>query len=444
MDQKYLTRDIDAELRAWQKDKARKPLLVRGARQVGKSTVVRNLGKQFEFYLELNFEEQRSLHSLFDGDLDPKAICEKLSVLYNVPIEPGRTLLFLDEIQACPNAISALRFFYEKYAELHVIAAGSLLEFALGELPSFGVGRVRSIFMYPLSFDEYLLAIGELKLLEFKHEGSPDNPIPEAFHNKLIEHLKKFWLHGGMPEVVQYYVQNPNDLPGTSRLLTELMAAFRADFAKYKARVPALRISEVFDAVVAQSGAKFMYSKAGVENKHRQVKEALDLLMMAGLVIPVRHTAANALPLGAEVNPKRQKMLVLDTGLLQNVLGAEIATLLLDMEYAFSNKGAIAEIFTGLEMVKNNDPYRPAELYYWHREAPSGNAEVDYVVQKGTSIIPVEVKSGRRGAMQSMFQFISEKNSNRGVRISAENYGTYEKVELWPLYAVGDFITAKD
>lgn len=436
----YINRDIDEELLAWQRDSSRKPLLLRGARQVGKSTVVRNLAKRFDYFLELNFEEQRSLHTLFEGDLDPKDICEKLSVLYNMPIEPGRTLLFFDEVQACPKAISALRFFYEKYRALHVIAAGSLLEFALGNLPSFGVGRVRSIFMYPLSFDEYLGAVGELKLLEFKRKASPTAPLPEAFHNKLMEHLKRFWLHGGMPEVVQYYVGHPKDLRGASRLLTELMSAFRADFTKYKERVPALRISEVFDAVVAQSGSKFIYSKAGVESNLRQVKEALDLLIMSGLVIPVRHTSANAIPLGAEVNPKRQKMLVLDTGLLQNVLGAEISALLLDTEYAFANRGAIAEIFVGLEMVKNGDPYRQAELYYWHREAKGSNAEVDYVVQRGTDIVPIEVKSGRRGAMQSLFQFITEKQSAHGIRISAENFGALEKVELWPLYAVGDLV----
>ncbi len=436
----YINRDIDEELLAWQRDSSRKPLLLRGARQVGKSTVVRNLAKRFDYFLELNFEEQRSLHTLFEGDLDPKDICEKLSVLYNMPIEPGRTLLFFDEVQACPKAISALRFFYEKYRALHVIAAGSLLEFALGNLPSFGVGRVRSIFMYPLSFDEYLGAVGELKLLEFKRKASPTAPLPEAFHNKLMEHLKRFWLHGGMPEVVQYYVGHPKDLRGASRLLTELMSAFRADFTKYKERVPALRISEVFDAVVAQSGSKFIYSKAGVESNLRQVKEALDLLIMSGLVIPVRHTSANAIPLGAEVNPKRQKMLVLDTGLLQNVLGAEISALLLDTEYAFANRGAIAEIFVGLEMVKNGDPYRQAELYYWHREAKGSNAEVDYVVQRGTDIVPIEVKSRRRGAMQSLFQFITEKQSAHGIRISAENFGALEKVELWPLYAVGDLV----
>src|ERR1700677_1079048 len=151
----YLSRNIDPELIAWRQEQQGKPLLIRGARQVGKSTAVRHLAGQFDHFLEVNFEEQRQTHQLFAGDLDPRQLCENLSLLYNVPIIPGKTLLFFDEIQACISAISSLRFFYEKYPDLHVIAAGSLLEFALVELPSFGVGRVRSMFIYPLSFGEF-------------------------------------------------------------------------------------------------------------------------------------------------------------------------------------------------------------------------------------------------------------------------------------------------
>src|SRR5579863_6303177 len=168
----YLPRKIDHELSAWRNEKEGKPLLIRGARQVGKSTAIRELSKQFDHYLEVNFEEQRQVHSLFEGDLNPKELCENLSILYGVPIIPGKTLLFFDEIQSCIPAISALRFFYEKYPELHVIAAGSLLEFALAEIPSFGVGRIRSLFVYPLSFDEFLTGIGENMLVEAKKKAS--------------------------------------------------------------------------------------------------------------------------------------------------------------------------------------------------------------------------------------------------------------------------------
>jgi len=198
----YLPRKIDHELSLWRKEKEGKPLLIRGARQVGKSTAIRELAKQFDNYLEVNFEEQRRVHSLFEGDLNPEELCENLSILYNVSIIPGKTLLFFDEIQACIPAISSLRFFYEKYPELHVIAAGSLLEFALAEIPSFGVGRIRSLFVYPLSFDEYLTGISELQLLAAKKKATFQRPLAEPIHQKLLNHVKRFLILGGMPEVV--------------------------------------------------------------------------------------------------------------------------------------------------------------------------------------------------------------------------------------------------
>lgn len=178
-DDLYLTRSIDPLLTAWKEDTDRKPLLLRGARQVGKSSAVRAFSKQFEHYIEVNFEEQPRLFSLFNSSLEPHQLCENIAVLYNTPIVPGKTLLFFDEIQACIPAISSLRFFYEKMPGLHLIAAGSLLEFALNELPSYGVGRVRSLFVYPFSFDEYLAALGENELLKLKqnaHSGQPLAP----------------------------------------------------------------------------------------------------------------------------------------------------------------------------------------------------------------------------------------------------------------------------
>src|SRR5574344_1603434 len=168
----YLKRIIDSELLDWSKSANRKPLLVRGARQVGKSSAIKALSTNFDYFVEVNFEEQKQVQTLFYGDLDPKTLCENLSVLYNTPIIPDKTLLFFDEIQACVPALSSLRFFYEKMPELHVIAAGSLLEFALSEIPSFGVCRIRSIFMYPFSFDEFLLANNETRLFEAKQKAS--------------------------------------------------------------------------------------------------------------------------------------------------------------------------------------------------------------------------------------------------------------------------------
>lgn len=434
----YIKRRIDQELVKWRAEKKAKPLLVRGARQVGKSTTIRHLARQFEHFLEINFEEQRQVHRVFDGDLNPIELCETLSALYNVPIVPGKTLLFLDEIQACIPAISALRFFYEKYPELHVIAAGSLLEFALAEVPSFGVGRVRSMFVYPLSFNEYLEAVGEPGLLSLKRKASTEKPVSVPVHAKLSQHFKRFLVLGGMPEVIATYIES-KDLICCGRVLDDLVTSLKADFVKYKRQVPFLRIAEVFDSVIRQSGGKFIYSKAAVESSYKQIKEAVDLLAMGGLVIPVTHTAANGIPLGAEVNSKHRKLLLLDTGIFQRLLQLNIGELLSETDFNAINKGAIAEQYAGLELLKAASCYKQEELFYWHREAKSSNAEVDYVVQKSEQIIPIEIKSGQKGSMRSMNVFVEEKKGSYGVRCSLENYSKYDNTRVVPLYAIGDW-----
>ena len=437
----YLPRNVDAELTAWRNEKESKPLLIRGARQVGKSTVVRELAKQFDHFLEINFEEQRSIHKVFEGDLNPFELSENLSLIYNVPILPGKTLLFFDEIQACIPAISSLRFFYEKYPQLHVIAAGSLLEFAMTEIPSFGVGRIRSLFMYPLSFDEYLLAMGEQGLYSAKKKAAPNMPLTEAIHLKLLYHLKRFLIIGGMPEVVSGYIQK-KDLNACGQLLDDLIITLKADFAKYKKRVPTLRIAEVFESVVRQAGGKFIYARAASQANHAQIKEAVELLMMAGLIIPVTHTSAIGIPLGAESNPGKRKMILLDTGIFQRLLGLNIAELLLEDDFDVINKGFIAEQFTGLELLKSLSPYRQENLYYWLRDARNSNAEIDFLITQGADIIPVEVKSGKKGTMQSMRIFMQEKDSPYGIRVSLENYAEYDNIRVYPLYGIGELLNA--
>lgn len=435
----YLERNIDKELLRWKDDEERKPLLVRGARQVGKSSSIRKLGESFDSFLEINFEEFRRVHSLFEGDLTPQVLCENLSIMFDKEIVPGKTLLFFDEIQACIPAISSLRFFYEKMPELHVIAAGSLLEFALAEIPSFGVGRVRSIYMYPLSFDEFLKGLGQEKLFNLKSKANTQNPLATAFHDKLLDLLKKFLVIGGMPEAVHKYVTN-NDIKECQRVLDDLISSFRVDFAKYKDKIPSLRIREVFESVVHQAGGKFVFTKASQNLNTLQIKEALELLIMAGIVIPVTHTSANGIPLGAEVNLKKRKMLLLDTGLFQRLMKLDISELLFSSEFKLINKGGIAEQFIGLEIMKNSSCYQQTELFYWHREALNSNAEIDYVIQKQDEVIPIEVKSGTKGSMNSMFLFLEEKKAKFGCRLSMENFAEYENIKVYPLYALANIL----
>ncbi|MDR1918648.1 MAG: ATP-binding protein, partial [Tannerellaceae bacterium] len=430
----YLKRNIDLVFSEWKNAAARKPLLLRGARQVGKSSAVRELGKQFEYFLEINFEnkDNAGAKKIFELHSDPRLICDELSALYEQPIIAGKTLLFLDEVQSCVDAISALRYFYEQMPALHLIAAGSLLEFALVKIPSYAVGRVQTIYMYPFSFEEFLQAMGRNMLLEKLNAANPQNPLPEAIHNQLKELFLRFIVIGGMPEVVSKYASG-GSLLDCRNILDELTEAFYNDFAKYKQRVPAMRLEHVFSAIIAQTGQKFTYSKAATSANQAQVKESIELLSMAGLVYSATHTSANGLPLAAETNKRYQKLMIFDTGIYQRFLRLDPTALLLDEKIEQVNKGALAEMFVGTELVKSQNNRLPAELYYWQREKGGSTAEVDYVIQHGQEIVPVEVKAGTKGAMQSMFLFLAEKQRNYGIRCSLENFGEFQNIKIYPL-----------
>lgn len=436
----YLTRLIDAELENWRLSERRKPLMLRGARQVGKSSTVRQLAQKFTHFIEINFDEQSQYNKIFERSTDVDEICELIAAATNTPVIAGQTLLFLDEIQACLPAISSLRYFFEKQPDLHVIAAGSLLEFALEDLPSFGVGRVRSIFIYPFCFTEFLMAYQEALLLKTLEKATPENPLPDVLHDRLKHYLKRFLVVGGMPEVVSAYVVN-NDILETQRVLDDLIVSLESDFAKYKQRITTSRIREVFNSVVRQNGTKFTYSYPNATLNNIQIKEVLELLRMAGLIFPVTHTAANGIPIGAEVNLKFRKYLLFDTGIVQRILGLSIGDLLIEDDFKTINKGAIAELHVGLELLKNNSPYQPAALYYWQRASRNSQAEVDYVAQLQTEIVPIEVKANTKGAMQSMYLFLEEKKQSKGIRFSLENFSRMNQIDVYPLYAVRNFLT---
>ena len=437
MSNSYIKRNIDNHLQSWRQSVSRKPLLLRGARQVGKSSSVRQLGKQFDHFLEINFEkkEHQDAKKIFERNSSPKRIADELFAMFGIPVIPGQTILFLDEIQSCIPAISSLRFFYEEMPELHVIAAGSLLEFALEQVPSFGVGRIRSLFMYPLSFDEYLRAMGYTALADAAKKSSPDRPLSDALHHQCLHHLIRHIVIGGMPEVVATYAKG-GSLHECQQVLDDLTTTYNDDFAKYKVRVPSSRLREVFLSIMEQTGNKFIYSQASQTIRHEHIKEAIELLVMAGVVHPVMHTSANGLPLAAELNHKFRKYVVFDTGVMQRFLGLDISNILLGDTLVQINKGAIAELFVGLEIIKSMPCNRPAYLYYWQREQRGSQAEIDYLVQQGDHIVPIEVKAGTRGAMQSLHLFMEEKKCVKGIRTSLENFGRVGNIEIYPMYGI--------
>jgi len=426
-----MRRIISQYLNEWLVSSRRKPLLLRGARQVGKTWVVRNLAKQFEYFCEVNFEEDDRVSAIFDGALTPNGIVKKLSAYTGIPIQAGKTLLFFDEIQSCPKALRSLRFFKEKLPELHIVSAGSLLEFALGEIPSFGVGRIQSLFMYPMSFKEFLIAQGEELLLENIENKGTFEPIAEPLLSKLIGLYQIFLIIGGFPAVVKEYIQS-GSINNAIELIDELIQGFRDDFAKYNKHIPQLRIDETFISTATQAGGKFKYSKVNQNLPAYQIRDALTLLVLAGLAYKVYHSSAQGIPLHAQVNEKRFKVIPCDVGLYQRMLGANISDLIVAEKDDLINRGAIAEVATGTELLVYLSPKKNHILYYWHRESRGSNAEVDYLAELNNEIIPVEVKAGTRGKMQSLRMFLESHESPYGIRTSLENAGEYEDIKVIP------------
>jgi predicted AAA+ superfamily ATPase len=433
-----MERTIDNELTRWKVSKNRKVLLLRGARQVGKTYCIRKLGKSFKNFLEVNFEETPEIKTIFKKSLNPEYLCEKLAVYFKTSIKPGETLLFLDEIQACPEVLKSLRFFFEKMPELHVAAAGSLLEFALEQISSFGVGRINSLFMYPMTFSEYLIASGDERLERFILNSSSSNPVEPVIHEKILEELKIFQLIGGMPEVVRTYLEE-KDFMLCQEVIDNILTTIKDDFAKYKEKFPVIRLEEVFDSIIYQLGNKFKYSNISPGNP-QVYKDALDLLVKAGLAYKIYHTAARGIPLSAQVNDKKFKVLILDTGIYQRVLGLDLSSYVISDFRSLINRGNLVELFVGLELIAHGSPRIHPQIHYWHREAKSSNAEVDYVIARKGKVVPIEVKAGSRGQMQSMHIFLSERNLDEGLRISSENFTTYDKIKTIPVYAVKNIL----
>lgn len=447
----YYQRKIDNDLLTWKNTPHRKPLLIRGARQVGKSSAVRKLGESFKYYVEVNLEKQSTLRAFFTEDINVKKTCTNLSATTGIPIVAGKTLLFIDEIQSCMPAIMSLRYFKEDYPELHVIAAGSLLEFALEEVPSFAVGRIRSLYMYPFSFDEFLSAQGLQVQVDFKKQASSQQPLVEPFHKQMVEQVKSFLLVGGMPEAVSEWIET-HDYSACAHVHSDIMDTYRNDFSKYKKRVNPVLLRQILRSVAVQIGEKFVFNQAAEGVRSAQVKEALRLLTLAGLITPATHTAANGIPLGAEENEKYIKYLFLDTGLLLTLLNIPAADILLASDVDLVNDGAITEVMAGLEMMKYKDCFQKAELYYWQHHSKSGNAEVDYLEAHNANVLPIEVKASTQGAMQSLYFFMREKHLKNAVRTSLENFGAFDytdpkdnntvrHIDIYPLYAMSNLYT---
>lgn len=414
-----MKRFVETELTGWRDRADRKPLVIRGARQVGKTHLCQTFGRaNFAHVATINFERDPLLGGLFERP-DPRDTVRLLEAHTRVPIRAGQTLLFLDEVQAAPSVLARLRYFAEELPDLHVIAAGSLLDFALKEHSfSMPVGRISYLHMEPMTFEEFLLACGEEGLREYLGTLGPTDDVPAALHQRLLDLLRNYLLCGGMPAVVRAWVET-GSLIDVQRVQQDLLATVRDDFAKYQRRVNRDRLLKVFAALPRFVGRKFVAAHVDREEKSAAIKDALRLLCLARVATQVWHTSASGVPLAAEVDEGRFKICLLDVGLYVALSGLDATTLLAGQDPVLVNSGQLAEQLIGQELRAARPPYQEPALYYWAREQRTANAEVDYVIQHHGEVIPVEVKAGTSGQLRSLHQFLREKRRHMAVRFDA-------------------------
>ena len=403
-------------LKNWFIDKNRKPLVIRGARQVGKSTLVQLFAKELgKDLLNVNLERYPELSEIFKTK-DPSQILQQIEFLPGMKHVDQNSLLFLDEIQSVPEAIPALRYFYEEKQNLPVISAGSLLEFVLSDHSfSMPVGRIQYLHMGPMTFSEFLQGIGEEKLSTFILNYEPGQSIGKIVHERLLSLLRSYYYVGGMPEAVSVFSETKS-YKQVSAVHNSIIETYLEDFPKYIGSRNLNRMRKVFHYIARNVGKKIKYSNISAEDQSGTLKKDIDLLSMARVVGKVTHSHCSGLPLHADINEKVYKPLFLDIGLMNAVCGLDWRAIALMDDVKLINEGPIAEQFIGQHLQHMISDTLSRDLVYWLRQGRSSNAELDFVVQTGGYMIPVEVKAGATGSLKSLHQFMGSKDAPLAVR----------------------------
>ncbi len=416
-----------SSLKQWADSQERRPLILRGARQVGKTWLIESFGhRHIGQCVTLNLERTLRATELF-ADPSPQANLRAIEALTGKRIEPGKTLLFLDEVQAAPEVLAKLRYFHEDIPSLHIAAAGSLLDFTLeAHTFSMPVGRVSYLYLEPLSFEEFIEALEapddaeRSPTRDFLRSWNPSQPISTPLHEKLLGLCREYAMIGGMPAAVEKYRKSHSYLE-CQQLQYDLLATYRDDFAKYAGRVPHPRLLKILNAIPRMVGQKFVFSRVDKEEQTAPLKQALNLLCQARVCHKISASHGNGIPLSAESGGKKFKIIAADTGLMMASMNLGSSDLLKEPDLTLVNEGAIAEQLVGQLLRSLSPHYIDPELYYWVREAHGSEAEVDYLIQNGTDIIPIEVKSGKTGHLKSMRLYLKEKKTSTfGIRICSQ------------------------
>lgn len=421
-----LKRSAITELIRWKDSAERKPMVLKGARQVGKTWLMREFGQNYyDNFVYFNFDEEDELKSIFETNKNPHRIIELLSMICGEKIEPGKTLIIFDEIQECPEALNTLKYFKEKANEYHVIAAGSLLGTLLARPKSYPVGMVNLLDIYPLTFDEFLEAT-DPGLYAYYESIEKDRQIEEIFHNRLLETYNYYLIIGGMPECVSSWVKY-KDPAKVSQIQRELIEVYENDFSKHNGKVNSGRILMVFRSIVAQlakPNEKFMYGAVREGGRARDFEEAIEWLVSAGMLNRVYNVSKMEHPLSAFDKLDQFKLFVFDTGLLKHMAGIDNGAILLKTDYQF--KGPLTENYV-LQQLRGQFEVEPR--YYSDK-----NSEIDFVLQNGMEIIPIEAKGGEDKSAPSFKKYVAEYKPEHAFRFSKRGYRKDGDFTNLPLY----------
>ena len=424
----FMKRNAMQSLINWKNDPERKPLILRGARQVGKTWLMKEFGQTcYANYVYFNFDEEDELKSIFQANKNPHRIIELLSMISGEKIQPGETLILFDEIQECPEALNTLKYFKEKANEYHVVSAGSLLGTILAQPKSYPVGMVNLLDIFPLTFDEFLEAT-DPALHTYYDSIQKEQTIEEIFHSRLSEACNYYFIIGGMPECVSSWIKY-NDPARISQIQRELIEIYENDFSKHNGKINSGRILLVFRSIVAQlakPNEKFMYGAVREGGRARDFEEAIEWLVSAGMLNRVYNVSKMEHPLSAFDKLDQFKLFVFDTGLLKHMAGIDNSAILLKSSYQF--KGALTENYI-LQQLQGQ--FEIAPRYYSDK-----NSEIDFVLQNGTDIIPVEVKAGEDKSAPSFKRYVAENHPAAALRFSKRGYRKDGDITNLPLYLV--------
>lgn len=421
-----MKRNAIRDLIKWKADKERKPMVLKGARQVGKTWLMKEFGQNcYESYVYFNFDEDEDLKSIFNKNKNPHRIIDLLSIIAEKKIKPGETLIIFDEIQECPGALNSLKYFREKANDYHVITAGSLLGTLLATPKSYPVGMVNLLDLGPMTFDEFLEATAP-PLFAYYDDIQKDSRIEEIFHERLLEAYNNYLIIGGMPECVASWIKY-KDPAKISQIQKELITVYENDFSKHNEKVNSGRILMVFRSIVAQlakPNEKFMYGAVRAGGRARDFEEAIEWLVSAGMLSRVYNVSKTEHPLNAFKKPDQFKLFVFDTGLLKHMAGIDNSAILLKTDYQF--KGPLTENYVLQQL---HAQFEIAPHYYSDK-----NSEIDFILQNGTEIIPMEVKAGEDKSAPSFKKYVSLHQPEHALRFSKRGYQEDGSFTNLPLY----------